>query len=83
MGYETKDNTGSLFTNEGANSENRRPTKTGTCKVNGKLMRLSVWENQKSKDGNTTYDSLKFEEFKPKEERSQAVPSGVEDDIPF
>ena len=81
MAYETKENTGSLFRDDSADSMNRKPHKTGTCKVNGKLMRVAVWENQKSKDGTKTFDSLKFSELKPKETQTQPV--GVDDAIPF
>ena len=82
MAYETRENTGSLFRDDSADSMNKKPNKTGTCKVNGKLMRVAVWENQKSKDGTKTFDSLKFSEFKPKEDRTSQS-SGIDNDIPF
>ena len=57
MAYEVKEKRGSLWKNEKKATDNH-PDKTGSFKLNGKMYNIAVWEDQKSKDGSKTYDSV-------------------------
>ena len=65
MAYEVKEKRGSLWKNEKKATDNH-PDKTGSFKLNGKMYNSAVWEDQKSKDGIKTYDSVSVSEWKPK-----------------
>lgn len=83
MAWETREMEGTLFKNDKEGVESR-PDYTGTCMVNGQLLRMAAWVNR-AKSGRT-YLAFKFQE----DERpgSRAAPSAqvdLEDDdlIPF
>ena len=59
-------NTGALFRNATSTPENKQPTHTGKCEVNGKPMQISAWL-QESKSGKK-YLSLRFQEPMEKKE---------------
>ena len=64
MAYEVKEKRGSLWKNDKKATDNH-PDKTGSFKLNGKMYNIAVWEDQKSKDGSKTYDSVSVSEWKP------------------
>lgn len=68
MAYEQKPNTGSLFKNDKANSENS-PQATGSALIDGVDYFVDAWTNV-DKNGNR-YQSLKF---KRKDKQRQAEP---------
>tara|TARA_R110000824_G_scaffold16422_1_gene68091 strand:+ start:398 stop:649 length:252 start_codon:yes stop_codon:yes gene_type:complete len=76
-------NTGVLFRQAEKQSE-KHPDFTGNCEVNGKKMQIASWINT-SKDGSKKYMSLKFSEFKPKEEVGSVSTTGdiKVEEIPF
>ena len=80
-------NTGVLFRQTDKQSD-KHPDFTGNCEVNGKKMQIASWVNT-SKVGSKKYMSLKFSEFKPKEESVSASntdsvsATGSVDEIPF
>jgi hypothetical protein len=84
MAYEIKEKRGSLWKNETATSENKQPTKSGSFKLDGKVWNIAVWEDQKSKDGSKTYDSISVSEYKPKSDSVNATtPPVFEGEVPF
>ena len=87
MAYEVQEKRGSLWKNEKATPENKQPSKSGTLKLDGKLWNIAVWEDQKSKDGSKTYDSISVSEYKPKEKKDSyftSTPTAVADEeVPF
>ena len=76
-------NTGALFRNETSTPENKQPTHTGKCEVNGKPMQISAWL-QESKSGKK-YLSLRFQEPMKREEATtgDSNTSTTGDAIPF
>ena len=76
-------NTGVLFRQTDKQSD-KHPDFTGNCEVNGKKMQIASWINT-SKDGSKKYMSLKFSEFKPKEDVGNVSTTGdiKVDEIPF
>ena len=81
-GYDNN-NTGVLFRQTDKQSD-KHPDFTGNCEVNGKKMQIASWINT-SKDGSKKYMSLKFSEFKPKEDVGNVSTTGdiKVDEIPF
>ena len=85
MAYEVKEKRGSLWKNEKKATDNH-PDKTGSFKLNGKMYNIAVWEDQKSKDGSKTYDSVSVSEWKPKTDSnsvSTSTPAPFDSDVPF
>ena len=81
--YQTKENTGALFSNADNKKSDKHPDYTGNCKVGGKLLNISAWINE-SKAGKK-YMSLKFDDFKPKggETREYTTTAPDNAEIPF
>tara|TARA_Y100001938_G_C7945560_1_gene356582 strand:- start:282 stop:536 length:255 start_codon:yes stop_codon:yes gene_type:complete len=84
MAYEVKEKRGSLWKNEKKATDNH-PDKTGSFKLNGKMYNIAVWEDQKSKDGSKTYDSVSVSEYKPKADSVSTTTPPVfdEEEVPF
>ena len=85
MAYEVKEKRGSLWKNE-KKATDTHPDKTGSFKLNGKMYNIAVWENQKSKDGSKTYDSVSVSEWKPKADSSSvstSTPAPFDSEVPF
>ena len=86
MAYEVKEGRGSLWANENRSTD-KHPNKTGSFKLNGKMYNIAVWEDQKSKDGSKTYDSVSVSEWKPKGDSdsvSTSTPASFDTDgVPF
>ena len=82
MAYETKENTGSLFTND-KKKDDKHPDYTGKAMIGGKLMNIASWINE-SKSGKK-YMSLKFDDYKPKtdEAREYTTTSPDNAEVPF
>ena len=75
-------NTGVLFRNETATPENKQPTHTGKCEVNGKMMQVAGWMKE-SKAGKK-FLSLKFQEPQVKEVvASNDSSTSTTDGVPF
>lgn len=76
-------NTGALFRNETATPENKQPTHTGKCEVNGEKMQIAGWMKQ-AKNG-MNYLQLKFQEPMEKKEATtgDSNTSTTGDAIPF
>jgi len=71
--FETKDNSGALFTNTKKNE--KHPDFKGKCRVNGVDMEVAVWQKTSAKG--TQYMSMSFSEpwVNPNaEERTEAKP---------
>ena len=86
MAYEVKEKRGSLWKNDKKTTDNH-PDKTGSFKLNGKMYNIAVWEDQKSKDGSKTYDSVSVSEWKPKGDSGSVTTSTPpvfdNEDMPF
>ncbi len=86
MAYEVKEKRGSLWKNDKKATDNH-PDKTGSFKLNGKMYNIAVWEDQKSKDGSKTYDSVSVSEWKPKGDSGSVTTSTPpvfdNEDMPF
>ena len=76
-------NTGVLFRQTEKQSD-KHTDFTGSCEVNGKKMQIASWINT-SKDGTKKYMSLKFSEFKSKEDVGSVSTTGnvKVDEMPF
>jgi uncharacterized protein (DUF736 family) len=76
-------NTGALFRNETSTPENKQPTHTGKCEVNGKEMQIAGWMKE-AKNG-MKYLQLKFQEPMEKKEATadDSNASIAGDAIPF
>ena len=77
--YEMKANSGSLFSNAENKKTDKHPDYKGSCLVEGKKMNISAWINE-SKAGKK-YMSLKFDEFKPKNDSQVVYTSTATDDV--
>jgi len=78
MAYETKNNTGNLFIN-GFKREPKHPKWKGLCKVNGREMEFSAWDE--NREGKPLLDKmgrpyLSFSFSEPREKKE-------DDGIPF
>ena len=86
MAYKVKEKRGSLWKNDKKATDNH-PDKTGSFKLNGKMYNIAVWEDQKSKDGSKTYDSVSVSEWKPKGDSGSVTTSTPpvfdNEDMPF
>lgn len=82
--YEVQENKGNLHKSKDKPTDSH-PDMFGSCKIEGKIYKISGWRNE-SKAGNT-YLSLSFqEEIKPKDEdpdNSEASTDIDKNDLPF
>ena len=80
--YETKEGAGSLFANDNKKTD-KHPDYTGKCKIKGKLMVMSAWIN-KAKSSGKKYMSLKFDDYKPKEQTMEYTTTAPDNpQVPF
>jgi len=79
MGYEMKNDSGSLFKNDKKGDNEKAPLYKGKCVVDGVEKEIGAWM-QTSKSG-VTYISLKFSE--PYKKDGETASSGSNDDAPF
>jgi uncharacterized protein (DUF736 family) len=81
MAYEMKDNSGSLFKNDKATSENS-PSHTGTVLIGGVKYYQSAWVKE-TKDGRKYFS----QSFKPVDDTSYAkrepTSQAIDDEVPF
>lgn len=80
--YEQRDNSGSLFKNEGDRKRENGPDYSGTAKIDGQEFFMDAWI--KRSDNGRAWMSFSF---KPKEKQApkanQAQRGRADDDIPF
>lgn len=76
--YEQRDNSGSLFKNEGERKRENGPDYSGTAKIDGVEYFMDAWI-KRTNDGNRAWMSFSF---KAKQQGKQA-PKSRNDDPPF
>ena len=83
MAFEHNDFSGSLFAND-RRSNDRQPTHTGSCKINGEEYWISAWVKEGAKG---RFFSMSFTAKEDKRDYSQtdkpAKMDDFDDDIPF
>jgi hypothetical protein len=98
MGYETKDNTGSVFNNDRKQTDSH-PDRTGQAMIGGKAYWISGWVKQdrngkpymslafKLKDGQTAAPQKTYADERPAPARrnpaAASTPIDLDDEIPF
>jgi len=80
MAYETKNDTGALFTND-RKEHDRQPDFRGSAVVNGQAVEIAAW--RKTSANGKVYLSLKFQAPRERDQTAKPASPAAEADFPF